>query len=93
MSTNIVLSSYNATEISPLPLYMQIKESIRKHILDGTYQPHAQLPAESAMSNLFGVSRITIRQALSDLQNEGMIFKVPGKGSFVSKPKAFQQLT
>lgn len=80
-------------EISPIPLYTQVKEIVRHHILDGTYQPHAQLPAESAMSSIFGVSRITIRQALSDLQKEGMIFKIPGKGTFVSKPKAFQQLT
>jgi GntR family transcriptional regulator len=82
-----------SVEISPAPLYTQIKEIIREHILNGTYQPHAQLPSESAMSSLFNVSRITIRQALNDLQKEGMIFKIPGKGAFVSKPKAFQQLT
>jgi GntR family transcriptional regulator len=45
------------------------------------------------MMAAFGVSRITIRQALGDLQKEGLIFKVMGKGSFVAKPKAFQSLS
>lgn len=65
---------------------------MRERILDGTYKPHECLPSESGMSNLFGVSRITVRQALSDLQNEGLIFRIPGKGIFVAKAKAFQQL-
>ncbi|EON14097.1 GntR family transcriptional regulator [Pandoraea sp. SD6-2] len=42
---------------------------------------------------MFDVSRITIRQALGDLQKEGLIFKVHGKGAFVSQPKAFQNVT
>ena len=77
---------------SPIPLYTQIREVLRARILDGTYQPHQQMPSEGDMINLFGVSRITVRQALSDLQNEGLIFRIHGKGTFVSKPKAFQDL-
>ena len=77
---------------SPVPLYTQIREMLRARILDGTYQPHAQMPSESEMISGFGVSRITVRQALSDLQNEGLIFRIHGKGTFVSKPKAFQDL-
>jgi len=79
--------------VSPLPLYAQVKENLRERILDGTYPPHAQLPAESEIGAVFGVSRITVRQALNDLQKEGLIFKLPGKGTFVSKPKAFQELS
>ena len=77
---------------SPLPLYTQIKEILRARILDGSYQPHQQMPSESEMMAAFDVSRITVRQALNDLQNEGLIFRIHGKGSFVSKPKAFQDL-
>jgi GntR family transcriptional regulator len=77
---------------APAPLYAQIKQLLRQRILDGTYQPHQQMPSEAEMMASFGVSRITVRQALSDLQNEGLIFRLHGKGSFVSKPKAFQDL-
>ncbi len=78
---------------SPVPLHAQLREIVRERIRDGSYAIHARLPAESEMSSLFGVSRITVRQALGDLQKEGVIFKVAGKGSFVSRPKPFQQLT
>jgi len=79
--------------VSPVPLHTQIREVLRRRILDGSYAPHSQMPSESQMMEAFGVSRITIRQALGDLQKEGLIFKVMGKGSFVAKPKAFQSLS
>ena len=79
--------------LSPVPMHAQIREILRRRILDGSYAPHSQMPSESQMMASFGVSRITIRQALGDLQKEGLIFKVMGKGSFVAKPKAFQSLS
>lgn len=79
--------------LSPQPLYAQIKEALRARILDGTYGPHSQMPSEHELCARFGVSRITVRQALGDLQNEGLVFRLHGKGTFVSKPKAFQNVT
>jgi GntR family transcriptional regulator len=78
--------------LSPLPLHTQIREALRARILDGTYREHAQLPSESELMATFGVSRITVRHALAQLQREGLIFKVSGKGTFVSKSKALQDL-
>lgn len=78
---------------SPLPLYSQVRERLREQILDGTYPPHAQLPSEAELGGAFKVSRITVRQALADLQRDNLIFKIPGKGAFVAKPKTFQQLS
>ena len=78
--------------MSPVPLYTQIKEILRERILNGTYQAHEQMPSESDLIKAFGVSRITVRQALGDLQKEGLVFKIHGKGTYVSKPKAFQSL-
>ncbi len=74
--------------VLPMPLFQQVKESIRRQILDGTYGPHQKLPSERQMIEAFSVSRITIRQALSQLQRDGLIFKINGKGTFVSAPKA-----
>lgn len=85
-------SSGNVISVAPAPLYTQIKDQLRARILDGTYQAHQQMPSESKMTAAFKVSRITVRQALGDLQKEGLIFKIHGKGTFVSKPKAFQDL-
>jgi GntR family transcriptional regulator len=78
---------------STVPLYTQIKEALRAKIIDGTYVAHQQLPSESEMIAAFGVSRITVRQAINDLQKEGLLFKVHGKGTFVAMPNVAQELT
>lgn len=81
------------TQHSALPFYAQIKDLLRAKILDGTFPPNQKLASESELMAHFGVSRITVRQALNELQNEGLIYRIHGKGTFVSKPKAFQDLT
>ena len=77
----------------PAPLYAQIKGLLRGRILDGSYPPHSRMPSEHELCAVFGVSRITVRQALGDLQKEGLIFRIHGKGTFVARPKAFQNVT
>ncbi|MDN7888474.1 GntR family transcriptional regulator [Burkholderia cepacia] len=87
------MTSPNVVPLSAAPLYVQIKDTLRARILDGTYAPHGRMPSEHELCAAFGVSRITVRQALGDLQKEGLLFKLHGKGTFVSKPKAFQNVT
>jgi len=77
-----------SASVTPMPLFLHIKETIRKKILDGSYSVHAKLPSERELIEEFSVSRITVRQALAELQREGLVFKINGKGTFVSKPKA-----
>ncbi|UUC47619.1 GntR family transcriptional regulator [Pseudomonas citronellolis] len=79
--------------LSPVPLYSQLKELLRTRILDGTYPPLSRMPSEAELGKAHGVSRITVRQALGDLQKEGLIFKIHGKGTFVARPKAFQNVS
>lgn len=75
------------------PLYDQLRELILNKIVNGEYAVLSQIPSENEFAEQFGVSRITVRQALNQLQLEGYIFKVPGKGTFVSKPKTFQNIS
>ena len=89
----------NSSHVSPLqarhpvPLYAQIKEALRTRIVDGVYRQNDRLPSEHDLMRQYGVSRITVRQALGDLQSERVIFRVAGMGSFVARPKPFQELT
>ncbi len=78
--------------MSHQPLYLQIKETLKKQILAREYAPHERMPSESELMKKFGVSRITVRQALRDLHAEGLIFSSQGKGTFASKPKAMQDV-
>jgi GntR family transcriptional regulator len=73
-------------------LHGRIREDLRERILGGAWQPHDRVPSESALMAQYGVSRITVRQALGDLESARLIFKVPGKGSFVASAKPFQEL-
>jgi GntR family transcriptional regulator len=87
------MTSFRAIEPSAVPLHSQVRERLLERIVDGTYGAHARLPAESEIGAIFGVSRITVRQALGDLQKEGVIVKVPGKGTFVAGQRPRQDLS
>ncbi len=86
------MTAFRALEHSAIPLYSQVRERLRERINDGTYAPAARLPAESEIGAIFAVSRITVRQALDDLRNEGLIVKVAGKGTFVAGARPSQEL-
>jgi len=67
-------------------LFSRLADSLRQDILANRMPPGHKLPSESELQASFGVSRITVRQALSSLHAEGLIEKVNGKGSFVTRP-------
>jgi len=71
----------------PLPKYHRVKEAVLTRIGDGTWLPGSLLPPEPVLCTEFGVSRITIRKAISDLVHDGKIQTVQGKGTFVAVPK------
>lgn len=76
----------------PASLYARIREELRTLIVSGAWQPNDPLPSERDLMAQYGVSRITVRQALGDLQKESLIFKLAGKGAFVAQTRPFQEL-
>lgn len=72
---------------SPVPLYLQIEEEIRGRIEEGQLTALAQLPSEAELSDEFAVSRMTARKALDRLVADGILFRRPGKGTFVAPAK------
>lgn len=77
----------------PIPLYYQLKELILEDINSNKYLEGDAIPTEIEISNHFGISRPTVRQAINELVNEGYLYRVKGKGTFLSKPKIYQEFT
>ncbi|MFC7392865.1 GntR family transcriptional regulator [Scopulibacillus cellulosilyticus] len=71
---------------SKIPLYYQIREDILHKIEQGHYNVGDQLPSELQLVEDYGVSRPTIRQAISELVQEGYLIRGRGRGTFVSQP-------
>lgn len=69
------------------PLYSVMMDELKSQIVSGRYPPESQLPTEAELSSAFGVSRITTRRALEELEREGLIYRIKGSGSFV-KPRS-----
>ena len=69
------------------PLYIQVKQHILEQIKGGKFKPGDKLPSEKELTDLFGVSRVTVRNALGELQSEGIIVRISGKGTFVADAK------
>lgn len=69
---------------STVPLYRQLKEILKEAIRRGEFRPGDRLPTEMELCETFGVSRITVRQALNELANEGFLYRQQGSGTFVN---------
>lgn len=71
-----------------LPLYYRVMRSLREIITSGEAAPGDRLPTEAELMERYGVSRVVVRQALGMLEDESLIFRVRGKGTFVSEEAA-----
>lgn len=71
----------------PIPLYYQLKNIITTEIDDGTYQPGQAIPTEEELISHFNISRTTVRQAITELVQEGRLYRVKSKGTFVAENK------
>jgi GntR family transcriptional regulator len=72
---------------SPIPLYYQLKQHLLGMIKDKALTQGCRLPSEEELIEESGLSRFTVRQALQELEREGLITRIRGKGTFVTESK------
>ncbi|MBM7553028.1 GntR family transcriptional regulator [Thalassobacillus pellis] len=77
---------------SPLPMYYQIEEDIKRRINTGEFKAGEVIPSERALTDMYDVSRMTVRQAVNNLVQEGILYREKGKGTYVTEEKIEQQL-
>lgn len=66
------------------PLYQQVKDSLRRMMLTGLLEPDEKLPSVRALATQLAINPNTIQRAYAELETEGYIYSVTGRGSFVS---------
>lgn len=74
----------SALKTAPGVLYQHVAALIRKRIHDGRWVPGERLPSIEALAQTFGVAVVTVRQALAVLEDEGLIRRQQGRGTFVA---------
>src|SRR5580692_1686523 len=75
------------------PMYFQIQTQLLQMIQDGRLRAGDSLPSEEELSRIYGVSRMTSRQALQALKSQGFASRHKGQGSFVSQPRVEKDIT
>jgi GntR family transcriptional regulator of arabinose operon len=75
---------FNISKTSPLPLHEQLFNELRHSIISGALKPHTRLPGELELVEMLNISRATIQRAWQTAQEDGLIYRVTGKGTFVS---------
>ena len=68
-----------------LPAYIRIHDKIKEDVDDGTWKIGQRLPSERDLCETFDVSRMTVRQAITLLVDEGILERKPGSGTFVAR--------
>lgn len=74
------------------PMYLQLREIIRTKIEDGEYPPGTAIPTEHELAKSYGINRLTVRNGITALVNEGLLKRIQGKGVYVLGEKREQDL-
>lgn len=76
---------FTISKTSPIPLHIQLLNELRHAILSGKFKAHEQLPGEYALVTELNISRSTIQRAWQTALDEGLIYRIPAKGTFVAE--------
>ncbi|AMX83042.1 phosphonate metabolism transcriptional regulator PhnF [Geobacillus subterraneus] len=77
---------------SPVPIYYQLEQYMKEKIEKGEWQPGEMIPSERELAETYHISRMTVRQAVNNLVNDGYLIRRRGKGTFVAAEKIEQPL-
>lgn len=80
------LGDLNVDHDSLVPLHTQLQRQLRNLIVSGQWASGSRLPSENQLHRELNISRSTVRQAFRELQHEGLIERIPGRGTFVADP-------
>ena len=69
----------------PTPLYVQLARILTAQIAAGKLAPHDPLPSEAYLQQEYGVSRATVRRAVAHLRDQGVVYTLPQRGTFVAE--------
>lgn len=69
----------------PMPLYFQLEQNLMAELR--SMAPHARVPSELELTKRYGVSRGTVKQAIEHLEQQGLVYRIQGKGTFVAEPR------
>ena len=72
---------------SHIPYYLQLMDILKEKVQNKDWLPGDQIPGEQDLCELYGISRTVVRQALRELELEGVINRRKGKGTFIARPK------
>ena len=75
---------------TPIPLYYQLKQILLDAIRRGDYPVDSMIPTEKELSEMFQISRTTVRQAITEMVQEGWLYRIASKGTFVARLKIKQ---
>jgi GntR family transcriptional regulator len=76
----------HAKSLHRLPLYEQVKLQVLERVAEGEWASNELLPSEWDLADQFAVSQGTVRKALTELVNDGVLYRQQGRGTFVSEP-------
>lgn len=85
-----MLEQHTLDKSVPIPLYYQLKTLLLEEIKSNAYPVDSMIPTEKEISEMFKISRTTVRQAITELVREGWLYRVKSKGTFVAQRKIKQ---
>ena len=96
MTIDIIVTNMNKRKVNksaPTPAYYQLKELVREQIQKKKLNPGDKLPSETKLSRFHEISKMTVRQGIMGLCDEGLLYRIRGKGTFVTKPVVERDLS